>query len=81
MSVVEERTTLRKSGLRFVGRCPFHEERTPSFSVDPVEKLYHCHDCHKGGDMWAFVRDTQNLDFVGAVEWLAQRFRIPLSYA
>ena len=80
MSVVEERTPLRKSGLRFVGRCPFHEERTSSFSVNPVEKLYHCHGCHRGGDMWGFVRDTQNLDFVGAVEWLAQRFRIPLSY-
>ncbi len=56
------------------------EERTPSFSVNPVEKLYYCNGCQKGGDMLGYVRDTQNLGFVGAIEWLAQRFRIPLSY-
>ena len=59
VAVVEERTPLRKSGARLVGRCPFHEERTPSFSVNPVDKLYYCHGCHKGGDMIGFVRDTQ----------------------
>ena len=80
VAVVEEHTALRKAGARFQGRCPFHEERTPSFSVNPVDKLYHCFGCHKGGDMIGFVRDTQNLDFVGAVEWLAQRFGIPVEY-
>jgi DNA primase len=80
VTVVEERTPLRKAGARLVGRCPFHEEKTPSFSVNAVEKLYYCHGCHKGGDMIGFVRDTQNLDFVGAVEWLAERFRIPIEY-
>ena len=80
VAVVEERTPLRKAGARLQGRCPFHEERTPSFSVNPVDKLYHCFGCGKGGDMIGFVRDTQGLDFVGAVEWLAERFRIPLEY-
>jgi DNA primase len=80
VAVVEERTSLRKAGSRLVGRCPFHEERTPSFSVNPVDKLYHCFGCGKGGDMIGFVRDTQGLDFVEAVEWLAERFRIPLEY-
>ncbi len=80
VAVVEERTPLRKAGSRLQGRCPFHEERTPSFSVNPVDKLYHCFGCGKGGDMIGFVRDTQGLDFVGAVEWLAERFRIPLEY-
>jgi DNA primase len=80
VAVVEERTQLRKQGARLVGRCPFHEERTPSFSVNPVDKLFHCFGCHKGGDMISFVRETQGLDFVGAVEWLADRFRIPLEY-
>lgn len=78
--VVEERTALRRQGARLVGRCPFHEERTPSFSVNPVDKLYHCFGCNKGGDMIDFVRETQGLDFVGAIEWLADRFRIPLDY-
>ena len=80
VAVVEERTPLRKSGSRLVGRCPFHEERTPSFSINPVDKLFYCHGCHKGGDMIGFVRETQGLDFVGAVEWLANRFRIPIEY-
>ena len=59
---------------------PFHEERTPSFSVNPVEKLYYCFGCGKGGDLISFVRETENLDFVGAIEWLAERFRVPLEY-
>jgi DNA primase len=63
-----------------MGRCPFHEERTPSFSVNPVEKLFYCFGCGKGGDVIGFVRETENLDFVGAVESLAERFRIQLEY-
>ena len=79
VEVVSGRTQLRRaSGSRYMGRCPFHEEKTPSFSVNPVEKLYYCFGCGKGGDVISFVRDTENLDFVGAVEWLAERFRVPL---
>src|SRR5918995_6012650 len=81
VEVVSGRTQLRRaSGSRYTGRCPFHEERTPSFSVNPVEKLYYCFGCGKGGDLISFVRETENLDFVGAVEWLAERFRVPLEY-
>jgi DNA primase len=81
VEVVSSRTALRRSsGSRFTGRCPFHEERTPSFSVNPVEKLYYCFGCGKGGDVIAFVRETENLDFVGAVESLAERFRVRLEY-
>jgi DNA primase len=81
VEVVSGRTALRRaSGSRFTGRCPFHEERTPSFSVNPVEKLYYCFGCGKGGDVIRFVRETENLDFVGALEWLAERFRVQLEY-
>ncbi len=80
VAVVEERTSLRKQGARLVGRCPFHEERTPSFSVNPATGLYHCFGCHKGGDVIRFVEETQGLDFVGTIEWLADRFRVPLEY-
>jgi DNA primase len=80
VEVVSGRTALRKSGARYSGRCPFHEERTPSFSVNPVEKLYHCFGCGKGGDVITFVRETENLDFAAAVEWLAERFRVTLEY-
>jgi DNA primase len=81
VEVVSGRTQLRRaSGSRYTGRCPFHEERTPSFSVNPVEKLYYCFGCGKGGNLISFVRETENLDFVGAVEWLADRFRVTLEY-
>ncbi|HWB21337.1 MAG TPA: DNA primase [Gaiellaceae bacterium] len=80
VAVVEERTPLRKAGARLVGRCPFHEERTPSFSVNPVDKLYYCHGCGAGGDMIKFVRETQGLDFVEAIEWLGDRFHIQPEY-
>jgi DNA primase len=81
VEVVSLRTSLRRvSGSYYTGRCPFHEERTPSFSVDPVDKLYHCFGCGVGGDLIKFVRETENVDFVGAIEWLADRFRVPLEY-
>ena len=80
VEVVSGRTSLRRAGARWTGRCPFHEERTPSFSVNPVEKLYHCFGCGKGGDAITFVRETESLDFVEAVEWLAERFRVTLDY-
>jgi DNA primase len=79
VEVVSGRTQLRRaSGSRYTGRCPFHEEKTPSFSVNPVDKLYYCFGCGKGGDVISFVRETEGLDFVGAVEWLADRFRVPI---
>src|SRR5918994_383313 len=80
VEVVSGRTALRKAGARYTGRCPFHEERTPSFSVNPADKLYHCFGCGKGGDVITFVRESENLDFAGAVEWLAERFRVTLEF-
>lgn len=80
VDVVSAWTSLRKVSNRYTGRCPFHEERTPSFSVDPVGKLYYCFGCGKGGDVVRFVQETENLDFVGALEWLADRFRVTLEY-
>ena len=60
VEVVSARTQLRRaSGSRFTGRCPFHEEKTPSFSVNPVDKLYYCFGCGKGGDVISFVRETR----------------------
>jgi DNA primase len=80
VEVVSGRTQLRKAGARYTGRCPFHDERTPSFSVNPQDKLFYCFGCGKGGDVITFVRETEQLDFAGAVEWLAERFRVPLEY-
>ena len=81
VEVVSLRTSLRKSsGTRYMGRCPFHDERSASFSVNSDLNLYHCFGCGKGGDVVTFVRETEGLDFVGAIEWLAERFRVELEY-
>jgi DNA primase len=80
VDVVQGRTQLRKSGARWVGLCPFHSEKTPSFGINPVEKLFYCHGCHKGGDLITFIRETEGLDFAQAVEWLADRTGTQLEY-
>jgi DNA primase len=73
-------TQPRKAGSRYVARCPFHEERTPSFSINAVDKLYYCFGCGAKGDAIGFVREKEGLDFVQAVEWLAERFHVALEY-
>jgi len=80
VDLVEARTRLRKVGARYTGLCPFHQEKTPSFSVSPDRGTYYCFGCHAGGDAISFVRETESLDFVGAIEWLADRFHVPLEY-
>src|ERR687898_963550 len=77
--LVGARTELRAAGQRrLTGLCPFHDERTPSFGIDPVEKLYHCFGCGAGGDVFKFVMETEGLDFAGALESLAARAGIEL---
>ena len=77
--LVGARTELKRAGARRLqGLCPFHEERTPSFGIDPVEKLYHCFGCGVGGDVFSFVMETEGLDFAGALESLADRYGVKL---
>ena len=80
VEVVSARTQLRRTGARWTGLCPFHDEKTPSFSVNPQDKLFYCFGCGKGGDLITFVRETEQLDFAQAVEWLAERYRVTLEY-
>jgi DNA primase len=78
VEVISAHTDLRRQGARFVGLCPFHEERTPSFSVEPQEKLYHCFGCGVGGDVIKFVEEKEGLNFAEAVELLADRYGVEL---
>jgi DNA primase len=78
VEVVSAHTDLRRQGARWVGLCPFHEERTPSFSVEPQEKLYHCFGCGVGGDVIKFVEEKEGLGFTEAVELLADRYGVEL---
>ncbi len=79
VEVVSAHTDLRRQGGRWVGLCPFHEERTPSFSVDAQEKLYHCFGCGVGGDTIKFVEEKEGLGFAEAVELLAERYGVELT--
>ncbi len=78
LAVVREVVELKKAGASFKGCCPFHAEKTPSFHVSPGLKLYHCYGCGAGGDVIRFVQETRSLNFVEAVEMLAERVGITL---
>jgi DNA primase len=79
VEVIQGYTELRRRGARFTGLCPFHDERTPSFSVDPVEKLYYCFGCQAGGDVFTFLQEKDGLEFRDAVEQLADRYGVELA--
>jgi DNA primase len=78
VEIISSHTDLRRAGERFMGLCPFHEERTPSFSVDAREKLYHCFGCGVGGDVIKFVEEKEGLAFPDAVEALADRYGVEI---
>jgi DNA primase len=78
VALVSKRTDLRRVGTRWTGLCPFHEERTPSFSVNAEDKLYHCFGCQRGGDAIGFLMEAEGLDFVGAVDQLAEDYGVEL---
>ncbi len=78
LSIVGEVVVLRKSGANYTGLCPFHNERSPSFSVSERKQVYHCYGCKKGGDVVNFLQDLQGLSFMEAVELLAERGQVAL---
>jgi DNA primase len=79
LALVSDHTELRRAGAsEYVGRCPFHDERTPSFGVNPIEKVYYCFGCQASGDAFTFVMETEGLDFTGALETLAGRYGVEL---
>jgi DNA primase len=80
VDVVSAYTDLRQRGGRHVGLCPFHDERTPSFGVDPAKNVYYCFGCQAGGDVFRFLQEKEGLDFPQAVEELADRFGVELAY-
>jgi DNA primase len=80
LPLVEDVVRLRKSGSTYKGLCPFHQERTPSFTVSPARGTFKCFGCGEGGDAITFVEKTENIDFVGAIELLARRFGVELEY-
>ena len=80
LPLVEDFVRLRKTGGTYKGLCPFHQERTPSFIVTPARGTFKCFGCGEGGDAIAFVEKIEQVDFVGAIEFLANRFGVQLDY-
>ncbi len=80
VDVVSGYTSLRKRGATHTGLCPFHQEKTPSFSVSADKGLYYCFGCGEGGNVFTFLQRLENLSFVEAVEQLAERFSVELEF-
>jgi DNA primase len=80
VDVIGSYLPLKKAGANFVAVCPFHKEKTPSFNVNPHRQIFHCFGCHKGGDVFNFVKEYENIGFVDAVRRLADRAKIPLEF-
>jgi DNA primase len=78
VDVIGSYLPLKKAGANFVALCPFHKEKTPSFSVNPHRQIFHCFGCHKGGDVFTFVKEYENIGFMDAVRRLADRAKIPI---
>lgn len=71
---------LKRAGMNWVALCPFHKEKSPSFNVNPHKQIFHCFGCHKGGDVFTFVKEYEGLTFVEALRRLAERAKIPLEF-
>lgn len=74
--VVSDFVTLKKRGVNFLGLCPFHNEKSPSFTVSPAKGIYKCFGCGKGGNPVNFIMEHEHLDYVGALKYLAKKYHI-----
>ncbi len=78
VDIINMYTPLKRNGNRYVGLCPFHSEKTPSFNVSEEKQMYHCFGCGAGGTVIQFVMNAENYDFVEAVKFLAEKAGMPL---
>jgi|GEM_PF-3557370 len=76
--IIGEHVSLKRAGTNLKGLCPFHSEKTPSFTVNPDRKTYHCFGCGEGGDVFSFMMNFHRLSFVEALKELARKYQIPL---
>lgn len=78
VEIASQYTTLKRRGRKWVGLCPFHTEKTPSFTVDDEKQLYHCFGCGAGGDIYSLIMERENLTFPEALKHLAEKYHVPL---
>jgi len=79
VKIISEYVVIKKQGNSYLGLCPFHSEKTPSFTVSPNRQFYHCFGCGEGGDIYNFIMEIEKVDFVGAVNRLAKLCNISLN--
>lgn len=80
VDVISDYVSLKKRGNNFIGLCPFHHEKTPSFVVSGIRQIFHCFGCHKGGNVFTFMMDHHKLSFVEAAQELAQKFGVKIDF-
>ena len=80
VDIISEYVQLRKRGKNYVGLCPFHNEKTPSFTVSDEKQIFHCFGCHTGGNVFKFLMEYKKISFVEAVQEIAEQLGIPLEY-
>ncbi len=78
VDVVSQYVELKQRGANYFGLCPFHSEKTPSFSVAPAKQIYHCFGCNSGGNVFSFIMEYQKIPFPEAIKILADRYNIPI---
>ena len=78
--MISEYVQLRKRGKNYIGLCPFHNEKTPSFTVSDEKQIFHCFGCHTGGNIFKFLMEYKKISFVEAVQEVAEQLGIPLEY-
>ena len=80
VEIIGSYVPLKRNGANFTALCPFHKEKTPSFNVNAQKQIFHCFGCHKGGDVFKFIEEYENIAFMDAVRRLADRAKIPLEF-
>jgi len=78
VDIISEYVQLRKRGKNFIGLCPFHSEKTPSFTVSEEKQIYHCFGCHAGGNVFKFLMEYEKISFIESIQELAEKTGIPL---
>ena len=80
LEVISQYVDLKQRGSNYFGICPFHDEKTPSFSVAPSKQIYHCFGCNSGGNVFSFIMEYQKTSFPEAVKFVADRYNIKIEF-